>query len=203
MNARINLSILLIVSAVIFLLLPGIGQYSFKTDSKALQQTLLDEAAWINVDEVARLLNADDPSFQLIDLRSEGAFKEFSLPGSINIPLEEFFESKPETWLYHHDIRTIFYSNSSLHAAYALVLAHGLGYDQVSAMEGGMNEWFNTIMKSQFTGERLSPRENALYENRTKASRFFTEINSMPDSLKTRYTESKRLAARSLDGGCD
>ena len=39
-------------------------------------------------------------------------------------------------------------------------------------------------MNSTFTGERISARENALFETRTRARKMFTEINSLPDSLK-------------------
>lgn len=194
---------MLLLSGFILLLLPGIGQYSFKVKKAELQQTLFDEKAFVSVDEVARLLNADDASFQLVDLRSKEAFDQFSLPGAIHVPLETFFESKPETWLHNREVRTIFYANGTMHASYALVLAHGLGYGHAEAMEGGLNEWFSTVMNSRFEGERLSPRENALYENRAKARRFFTEINSLPDRLKQDYAESKRIAARSLDGGCE
>jgi 3-mercaptopyruvate sulfurtransferase SseA len=203
MNGRQNLTMVLILSGIILLLLPGIGQYSFKVEREELHRSVFEESPYVNVDEVASLLNADDPSLQLIDLRSAEEFRQFSLPGAINVPFEQFFESNPETWLHKRDARTIFYSNGTMHAVHALVLAHGLGYQHVEVMKGGLNEWFSTVMNSRFDGERLSPRENALYENRTKARRFFTEINSLPDSLKLRYTESKRLAARSLDGGCE
>ena len=70
-------------------------------------------------------------------------------------------------------------------------------------MKGGLNEWFNTVMNSRFTGERITARENALFETRTRAKKMFTEMNSMPDSLKMKYIESEHLAAKKLDGGCE
>ena len=70
-------------------------------------------------------------------------------------------------------------------------------------MKGGLNEWFNKVMNSSFTGETISPRENALFETRTRAAKMFTEINSLPDSLKTKFYEAKHLSARKLDGGCE
>jgi hypothetical protein len=70
-------------------------------------------------------------------------------------------------------------------------------------MKGGLNEWFNTVMNSSFTGERISARENALFETRTRARRMFNEMNSMPDSLKIKFIQSKHLAIKKLDGGCE
>ena len=90
-----------------------------------------------------------------------------------------------------------FYSN------YALVYARGLGYKNSFVMEGGLSEWFNTVMESKFTGERISARENALYETRTKAAQLFTQFNSMPDSLKAVFMAANKFSAKKLDGGCE
>jgi hypothetical protein len=58
-------------------------------------------------------------------------------------------------------------------------------------------------MNSSFSGERISARENALFETRTRAKKLFAEMNSLPDSLKMKYVNSKHLAAKKLDGGCE
>ena len=60
-------------------------------------------------------------------------------------------------------------------------------------MKGGLNEWFNTVMNSSFTGERISARENALFETRTRAKKMFTEMNSLPDSLKVKFIQTKHI----------
>jgi hypothetical protein len=58
-------------------------------------------------------------------------------------------------------------------------------------------------MNSSFSGDRISARENAIFEIRTKAKKLFAEINSLPDSLKLQFIESKKLEAKKLDGGCE
>ena len=70
-------------------------------------------------------------------------------------------------------------------------------------MKGGLNEWFNTVMNSSFTGDRISARENALFETRTRARKMFTEINSLPDSLKRNSLNQNNLQRKKLDGGCE
>ena len=57
-------------------------------------------------------------------------------------------------------------------------------------------------MLTKFEGEKITPRENALFENRYKARDIFTQINSLPDSLKTKFFDAKRLQRSKLDGGC-
>lgn len=200
---RQKISVVLIAIALLLLLLPGIGTYSFNEKPDELLKEVIDEASFISVDQVAIMLNAEETSYQLIDLRSEEEFHQFSIPGSINIPFDQFFKLKPETWLYNKSTNYIFYSNGDVNPAYALVLARGLGYKNCQVLKGGLNEWYDKIMNSKFEGEKISARENALFGNRFKARQFFTEINSLPDSLKIKFAESKRQAEKSLDGGCN
>lgn len=203
MNARQKISIILVATSLLLVFLPGIGEYSFKEKPGKMVQLINDDDSFVTVDQVAVLLNNDEPTFQLIDLRSEEAFKLFNIPGSINIPFQQFFEKKPETWLYNAETKYIFYGNGDINSNYALVLARGLGYENCFVMKGGLNEWYEKVMNSKFSGEQISPRENALFENRLKARQYFTQINSLPDSLKIEFAESKRQAERSLDGGCN
>ena len=203
MQVRPKISILLVAMGLILVLLPGSGTYSFIEDSTALSTSVFEDDSYFSVDQVARLVIDEDSTFQLIDLRTRAEYSKFNIPGAINIPFDEFFNQRPETWLYNKSIRYIFYSNGELNSSYALVISRGLGYSNCFAMIGGLNEWFEKVMNSKFSGERISPRENALFETRTKAKRFFTDINSLPDSLKMKYAESRRQAERELDGGCE
>lgn len=200
---RKEISIVLALVGFVLVLLPGVGGYSFKVRPNDLVQQSMNKETYLSVDKVATLLNNEDESLQLIDLRPQSEFERFNIPGSINIPYSEFFNRRPETWLYNPEARYVFYSNDGLNALYAMVLAKGLGYSNSFVMEGGLNEWFDKVMNSTYKGERITPRENALFENRMKAREVFTEINSLPDSLKQQYAEAKRQAERQLDGGCN
>jgi rhodanese-related sulfurtransferase len=146
---------------------------------------------------------SEDNTVQLIDLRPAVEFRAFNIPGAINVPYYEFLDQDPDRILNNGKTRNIFYSNGDLYSNYAMVIARGLKYKNTFVMKGGLNEWFSTVMNSSFTGERISARENALFETRMRAKKMFTEINSLPDSLKQKFIESKRLAAKKLDGGCE
>ena len=138
----------------------------------------------------------------MIDLRPPAEFNSFSLPGSINIPYSELLSKDLES-LLNRDVRNIFYSNGDLDANCALVIATGLGFKNNYVLMGGLNEWYRVVMNSAFTGERITARENALFETRTRAGKLFTEMNNMPDSLKVKYRESKEIERKKLDGGCE
>jgi hypothetical protein len=70
-------------------------------------------------------------------------------------------------------------------------------------MEGGMNQWYRVIMESEFTCGRITAAENAVYEVRHNARKFFTQMNSLPDSLKTAFLEVKMKEEAELVGGCE
>ena len=203
MNTREKLSVILLSLGMLLALLPLTGSRSLTVKPDRLLSEALDEKTWFTVDQVAKFVASEDSTIQLVDLRSPGEFNMMNIPGSVNIPYDQFIEIAPGTIPVSGKIKYILYSNGDYDANNAFMIARGLKLNSVFVMEGGLNEWFNTVMNSRFTGERISARENALFENRRKAATMFTEINSLPDSLKKEYYAAKHVAAKKLDGGCE
>jgi rhodanese-related sulfurtransferase len=203
MNARGKFSAILLCMGLILALLPLSGNRSLTIKPQKLLSDVLDEKSNFTVDQVARFIVNEDSTVQIIDLRSHDEFRSANIPGSINIPYNELLNNDNDRFLNNGNIRNIFYSNGDLDSNYGLVIARGLNYNNTFVMKGGLNEWYNTVMNSSFTGERISARENALFETRTRARKLFTEINSLPDSLKLKFIEAKHFASKKLDGGCE
>lgn len=203
MNTREKFSIGLLSIGLILALLPLTPNSSFIVKPQKLLSEVLDENLYFTVDQVARFVISEDSTVQIIDLRSPEEFRSFNIPGSINIPYNELLNNNSGGLFKEGEIKNIFYSNGDSDSNYALVIAKGLDYKNIYVMKGGLNEWFNTVMNSSFTGEKISARENSLFETRKIAKRMFTELNSLPDSLKYKFMESKHMAARKLDGGCE
>lgn len=203
MNIREKFSAGLVCLGLILALLPLSGNRSFTVKPQNLLAEAVDRQSYFTVDQVARFIVTEDSSVQIIDLRSPEEFRSFNIPGSINLPYKEFLASDPETILNNGKLRNIFYSNGDFDSNFAMVYAKGMNCRNVYVMKGGLNEWFNTVMNSSFTGDRISARENALFETRTRAGKMFTEINSLPDSLKQKFIEGRHIAAKKLDGGCE
>jgi rhodanese-related sulfurtransferase len=203
MNTREKFSAGLLCFGLILALLPISANRSFIVKPQKLLSEVLDLKSFYTVDQVARFVVSEDKTVQIIDLRTPDEFRMMNIPGSINIPYNKFLENDPGKFLNNGDIRNIFYSNGDFDANYAFAIARGLNFKNVYVMKGGLNEWYNTVMNSSFTGERISAKENALFETRSRAKNLFIEINSLPDSLKMKFIESKRIAAKKLDGGCE
>jgi rhodanese-related sulfurtransferase len=203
MNTRGKFSVGLLCLGVILALLPLSGSRSFTVKPLKLLPEVLDNNTYFTVDQVARFVMSEDSSVQIIDLRSPEEFREVNIPGSINVPYGKLLDNDPGSLLNNEKARNIFYSNGDFDSNYALTIARGLNFKNTYVMKGGLNEWFKTVMNSNFTSERISARENALFETRTRAKKMFTEMNSMPDSLKLKFIRSKHFAAKKLDGGCE
>lgn len=203
MNARIKYSVLLLGVGIILAFLPFDAVRSFQLKPRELLAQSVSGDSYFSVDQVARLINNEDSTVQLIDVRSPEEFKACNIPGSVNIPFSDFSNPVWEGYLNQKEVKNIFYGNGDQTACYAWTIATGLGYGTNFVMKGGLNEWFKTVMLSEFSGEKITPVENARFENRFRARKIFTQINSLPDSLKTLYFDAKRLTESKLDGGCE
>ena len=202
MNARQKLSAILIPLGLILAFLPLSGKYSFHGRPDKLLTEALDKNTYVTADQVARYVVTEDSTVQLIDLRTPEAFRTFSIPGAINIPYSDLLSQDLESYL-DRNVKNIFYSNGDYQANYAWIIATGLGFENNFVMKGGLNEWYRVIMNSEFTGDRISARVNALFETRLRARKLFTDLNSMPDSMKAKYRESREIERKKLDGGCE
>jgi rhodanese-related sulfurtransferase len=198
-----KISLLLIMLSLILALLPLTSNRSFTGEPHDLLAGVLSEEATLSVDQVAEYIVKEDSTIQLIDLRTPEEFRKQTIPGAVNVQYKDLISKDPYVWLGNKDIKSIFYSDSDAEQSYALVYARGLGYDNIFVMNGGIGEWMKTIVETKFSGERITARENALFETRRRAGEMFTTLNSLPDSLKAKFLESKKFSAKKLDGGCE
>lgn len=203
MNARILLSVNLIVIAIILLFLPERVSKKGQPLPSQEVQFLVQNTKSIDVDKAALIINQTDSAYQLIDVRSSEEFLAFNLPGSINIPFDQLLAPQFQGYLNQDNKTNILYSNGDFTSNMACALLNSKGYKDNIALKGGINEWFALVMNNTFDGGRLTARENALFENRRKAKTLFTQINSLPDSLKNNYLAAKLLEEKELDGGCE
>jgi len=202
MNARIKISALLVGLGILLAFMPNPSTKTLKLKPTELLAKSTSEDIYFSVDEVARFVNNEDSTVLLIDLRNSDEFRRCNIPGSVNIPFEDLLNSNWSAYFSQENVRTVFYGNGDQLSNMAWTINTGLGNENSFVMKGGLNEWYKTVMLTKFEGERITPRENALFENRYKARDIFNQINSMPDSLKTKFFDAKRLQQKKLDGGC-
>ena len=202
MNTRIKYSIVLLSLGLILAFLPLSSYRSFSAKPQRLLSAVVNDTSFFTVDQVAKFILNEDSSVRLVDLRTPEEFRKNSLPGAVNIPYIHFLDTDPQNYFSDKKIKYVFYSGDDMDANYAWVIARGFGYDNVYVMKGGLGEWYKTIVNSNFTGERISARQNAVFEIRFRARRLYTEMNNLPDSLKVKYLLLRKVGKKKLDGGC-
>lgn len=202
-NTRVWFSAALLCLGLALALRPSNNMPSPSANPEKVYSRIAEGNSWITVDQVARFVVNEDTTIHLIDLRPETDYGKMNIPGSINIPYSEFLKTNPGTFLGTGKIKNILYSSGNLEAGYAWIMARRMNFRNTYVMKGGLDEWFKTIMNSRFTGERISARENTLFETRSRAGKLFNEINTLPDSLKQKFMEARKLEVKKLDGGCE
>lgn len=203
MNVRVITSVNLLIFALILVLLPKNEVKSGQLSPIKQLTSSIEYQHTVSVDKAARFLNNQDTTIQFIDIRTKDEYLTSSIPGAINIPYTELLMKEWQGYLKQKTKTTIIYGNGDTQSSLAQALLLSNGYANIGIIEGGLNKWYSVIMNSDFKGERLSARENALYENRQKAKTLYIEINSLPDSLKNTFLEAKILEEKQLDGGCE
>ncbi|HAZ04394.1 MAG: hypothetical protein A2W95_08290 [Bacteroidetes bacterium GWA2_40_14] len=202
MNARVLISIWLVGMGLILALLPNNQTTMGQLKPSELVEKMKQNDGLISVDQLARLLVNEDSTILLIDLRSPDEYKECNIPGSVNIPYAKLMDKEFGGYLEQNEMKRIFYSNSEIISTQAWVLVAEMGYKNTFILQGGMNSWYQTVMNGRFEGERITARENALFETRMKARNLFIETNSLPDSIRFQFKIAKQKNRKKLDGGC-
>lgn len=203
MDTREKITIILLFLGLVLAILPLTGNRSFSGKPEIILSEVLKEEVFFSPDQVARFIVSEDSTVQIIDVRESVDSQKETFPSAVNIPYKEFVSSDPDKYLNNKNIRNVFIADDDLESTLALSFARGLGYENTFTMKGGMKEWKATILETKFTGDRISARENALFETRTRAAELYTGLNSLPDSLKLKFLESKKFSAKKLDGGCE
>jgi len=196
----------------------GLALLPEKYDNSQMQpqEVLLqlnDDTRFVSTDYVAEMLVNRDPSMQLIDVRSPDLFAKFSLPGAINIPLDNLLDKdekgnfKYEAYLNQDIKQNIFYSNGSVYASQSWMITTRLNYKNNFVMQGGLNYWVETIMKPKEPKSSADDSEIALYSFRKAASMFFGGGGDVEPSNKKKSSSLplpiKRKKKKTDDeGGC-
>ena len=191
------------IIAAMALVLPENNKSAMELNPAEMANRMKDPNRFLSVDEAARSMIMEDSSIQLIDIRTQNDFLAAHIPGAINIPLSDLLS--PDFTGYHNQpgVTAVYYSNGNTMASEAWMLCTQMGYPESKIMKGGLNEWFRIVMESEFSGEKISAADNALFEVRYRARDFFRQMNSLPDSLKTAFLEVKRQKEAELVGGCE
>jgi len=208
MKKKYLIGILVFLAIGVYLALSGVKESDYvevKPDKLFLD--LVENTRYFSADEVAQMIISQDPSIQLIDVRTEKFYNKFTLNGAINIPLKDFLNPDNLAYLDQDVYNTILFSNGSSDADVAWQLATRMGYQNVFVMRGGMNNWVDQILQPTEHSVIWDRVNDQLYQYRKGASLYFggkaDDISSGDSDVKKKPKKpAVRRKKKEVEGGC-
>ena len=210
------LAIVFIILAGGLVLLPKYEKHEGINPEELLSNAFSPER-YITTDELADRIINKDPSVLLIDVRNEKFYNQYTIPGAINVPLENLLDEENDPYINQNAYEVIFFSNDNFYSDEAWILCDRLGYKNLKVLKGGVNEWYKTIINPEKPKENMPSVAHEQYTFRKAASMYFgvaypenvvqeqnatvKKITSQPVSTPKKVVPVKKKK-KAPEGGC-
>ena len=203
------LALILIILAGGLMVIPKHQQHEGITPELFVKNMISTER-YISTDILADRIVNQDPVLLLIDTRTTEEFEKYTLPNAINIPLSQILNKELNPYLNQDIYDVILFSTDNFTADEAWLIGNRMGYERLYVLEGGLNEWFQTIIEPKLPKETMSREAYELYSFRKAAGKFFgvandtleieVKVKKAPVSKKvvTKPKKKKKMP----EGGC-
>jgi rhodanese-related sulfurtransferase len=200
------LAILLVVLAFGLVILPEKKEQK-EIDPRVLLSAISENSRYLAVDMVTQRIIENDPTLLLIDLRPTVEFSLFSLPGSINIQPDSLLTDSSIALLNQPAKDKVLYGNSDLISEEAWLIISRTSIPKMYIMKGGLNEWFNTIIKEKPANAAASSADLDLLSFRNAAHQFFVGSGEagktpLPQKKRENIQVIRKAPGASSGGGC-
>jgi rhodanese-related sulfurtransferase len=178
-----------------------------QTQPELLLTAIDDPSRFLTTDDITDRLVKKDPALMLIDIRPAVQFNAFSIPGALNIPIDSLLSASAQEMLNQNGMDKVFYSNADVTSDQAWIICKRLGMQRIYVMQGGVNKWFNTIVKAEKPAESAPGKAFDLYQFRIAARQHFfgnSEMAAAPkgETNKEKVIVVKKASGAKSGGGC-
>ncbi len=201
MNIRQILSVLLISLGTIAAILPSKSTKFRKFTQEELALEVMKDTYYFSADELAHMMIAGDPSFQLIDIRTE-AGADTMLTRAMNIPADSIMNETYEWVLYQRTKKTILYSNDDQDVQTLWKQLKYQGYPNIYMLRGGLATWNSHILDPQYPGPSAPQDEIDLYNQRMASRLYFTGAKTLPKMDFEVIIPAGGRKKKKVQGGC-
>mgnify|MGYP000984357161 CR=1 FL=1 len=132
----IFLTILMIILAIGTFFLNKPKEFK-QIEPQELLREIVQSTRYVSADQVAKMIIHRDPSLEIVDVRNSEEFETFSLPNSINIPLDSILNENSLLYFGIPGTKVVFIANDDIRSDQAWVLTKRLGYNSTYVMTGG------------------------------------------------------------------
>ena len=164
---------------------------------------IIQPTRYVTTDQVAKMIIDKDPTLELVDVRDEQSFNEFSLTNAINVPLDSILSPDYEDYFGVPGTRVVFYSNDDILADQAWVITRRMGIKETYVMKGGLNCWIETIIQPKEPPEDAPYTAFEQYQFRKGAQMYFTGAKVEQSTVKKKKVVVRRKKKQvAASGGC-
>jgi rhodanese-related sulfurtransferase len=163
------LAIVMLSLGLILSFVPKEAMKSEKVSQKQIISELKEKAYFITADALAAMLVEKDPTVKLVDVRDAFEFQKFSLPNATNLNIENIVSDEWSEFMNQDKYTIVIYSNGNVDAVEAWMLCRMKGYENIFVLQGGLNNWYETILNPQKPASTMADEELAKYEFRKAA----------------------------------
>jgi len=117
------------------------GGTTIKVNEKAIALSTVENADKVSVTELADWIIKGKSDFELIDLRSEEKYNEYTIPGSQSIPLPQLSSSD-----LLRNQKIVLFSEDDVAASQAWFILKSKKYKGVYILDGGLNTWKEKVL---------------------------------------------------------
>ena len=202
----------IVLAAILFIFAFGLVILPGKSDQKEITPEVLlasiaEKSRYLSVDQITHRIIEKDPALLLIDLRPGSQFKTFTLPGAINVSPDSLLTSTSLELLRQPGKDKVLFSNSDRISEIAWVVCSRLSMNRIYIMKGGMNEWFNTIIRGTSPNSTPSSSDLDLISFRNAARQIFAgtgviDNRQISPVAKEKISVIKRDTKVNSGGGC-
>lgn len=140
-----------------------------------LLEKMADPGRFVDTDELAwKLLHPQSNDLFIVDVRKAEDFAQFSLPGSVNIPLADIITPVSLNILRTASGQPVFVSYSTTDAEAAWLSASRAGVENLKLLKGGLNGFVEDIFVNQYVAKSYEESEQFRQRFRTDARQMFT-----------------------------
>lgn len=208
MNTRYLLIAALAVVAGLMLWLLPMRVNVAEIPPDQLLDEIKDQTRYYTTDQVAKMIIDSDPLLLLADVRPGSEFARFSLPGSINIPIDSLLQPDFLDVLADGTRSIVFISADGMLAEQAWMLCKRMKMNHIHIMKGGLDQWVETILEPRQPSPSDAGSEHDRYLSRLGARQFFTGAGNPALSPREPATQQQSLPLTprkkqtKLEGGC-
>lgn len=172
-------------------------------DPQQLLAELVQPTRFVSTDQVAKMIIQKDPSLMLLDVRDADSYASYTLPGSVNVPVDSLMSDNYLGYLGIPGVKTVFFSNDDIKADQAWVISKRLGFNSIYVMKGGLNGWMETIIDPQEPSDDEPYSAYETYTFRKGAQLYFTGSQTEDtETSKVKVEVRRREKTSAAAGGC-